>query len=811
MPALPWIIGGLAWPHLLTVPPWPGTWLVLFVLSAGCAGLVAGGFSLPFTGRAKDRAIRKDPFPGLLLGLVWTFAAGAWSCWHIERQLDLRLYRILAPTPVVGRIATLPARLGRTLRFEFIADGGPWGNGARRIAVHWYQPAIAPRPGERWILPLRLVPPRGRLNFSGGDSERFLFAARLHAIGTVKGTGARRLSDPSGIRLSRFRDSLRRALDARLDGLPGGGLVRALGMGERSGLSDALRDAMRSTGTGHLLAISGLHVGMVAVFGFGCARLSLAPLGCRFARLPPQCLAVLAGFIAAAVYAALAGFGTSPRRALVMLAVASLAMLLRRRLAPFRAWCLALCVVLLLDPLAPLVAGFWLSFCAVAVLLFRFAGRPPLRGGGRALWCAQWALTLVMGPLAMAWFQWLTLAALPVNLLAIPWVSFVTLPLVLLALLGLPFDGPVAEVLPDMAARSAHALERTLVFIDHRVEALAWHTARPGPVALTLGVVGGFLCLLPAALRLRRFGVLLLLPTLLPPAKDLRAGDLRLELLDVGQGQAALVSTREHLLLADTGPGHPGRWDLVDAVVAPAVRAAAMNRPDLVMVSHGDLDHAGGLAGLRRLWPGTGVTGNTRHRPADMAPCTSDRAWSWDGVAFRVLHPSPWLPYRGNDSSCVLQLLAPGGRMLLPGDIGQIVERRLARRRDAGGHRLLVVPHHGSRTSSSEALLDWARPEVVLIPAGWGNRFGIPDAAVLDRLTARGIPAAGTAECGALRFTLRADGRLESDSARHARRGFWRFPAAPHCPGQQSPPSLTSVEAFRYHAGHTDKNFVSKE
>ena len=627
---------------------------------------------------------------------------------------------------------------------------------------------------------LRLVPARARVNFSGADRERSWFAAQIHGLGTVKGDDFQRLAAADGYPVGRWREHVRNLIHERLGGLPGTGLVLALGIGERSGLSSELKTAMRGTGTGHLLAISGLHVGLVAMFGFWCGRLLLGLAGWRHGQWPPQRLAVLLGLMAALSYAALAGFGTSPRRALVMLGVAALAFMVRRKTDPWQAWTAALAAVLLLEPLAILQAGFWLSFGAVAVLLHQFQGRQPTPGRLWMLLRAQFAVGLVLLPLALSWFQWATVSAFVVNLLAIPWVSLITLPLVLLSIPGLPSDSLPAVIVANMAERSADWLETALILTNQELANLAWRTSRPSGVAMSLALLGGVLVLVPPALRLRRFGLMLLLPVLLPAMNDLDRGEFRLELLDTGQGQAAFVQTRQHLVLVDSGPGMPGQWDLVESVILPAARQLRIRPPELLLVSHGDLDHAGGWPRLAQAWPATALLGTLRERPDFMAPCNHERGWSWDGVDFDVLHPTRWLPYRGNDSSCVLAVSSIAGSALLPGDISRLVERRLMQL-----HRppfdLLLAPHHGSRTSSSAAFLDWAEPKIALGATGYANRFDFPHEEVAARYQARGVPLVTTADCGAMRFTFRVNSDWTSASARMERPAFWRWPARPVC------------------------------
>ncbi len=761
MSPLPVIILGLSWPIALTGPT-PG-YLALLLLGITALCLVV------------LQKIRMGRLLALGLGV------SAIAAWHVQHGLQQRLGGPFAQSPITGQVVSLPYRPGDRVSFVFDAQSGPWGAGERRIEVRWTDPPVSPRVGEYWQLPMRLTPPRSRLNFSGPDRERTWFAGRIHGLGTVKGDASRRLAAARGHPVGRWRETVKDRLLARLGGLPGTGLVLALGIGDRSQLSPELREAMRGTGTGHLLAISGLHVGLVAMFGFWLSRLVLGLAGWRSGLWPAQRLAVVPGLLAALVYAALAGFGTSPRRALIMLSVAAFAFLLRRKTDPWQAWGIALAVVLLLDPLAILQAGFWLSFGAVAVLLYQFQGRQPLPGRVGALIRAQVAVGVVLLPLVLGWFQWATLSAFVVNLLAIPWVSLITLPLVLLALLGLPSDSLAAELVASMAERSADWLETALVVVSSQLEALAWRTRRPSPLALILALLGGILILLPAAFAVRRFGLVLLLPLLLPAGNDLSDGEFRLELLDVGQGQAAFLQTQHRLALIDSGPGLPGQWDLAQSVILPAARQLRRRPPDLLLVSHGDLDHAGGWRTLQRAWSGTALLGSLPERAENMAACNTQRRWQWDGVEFEVLHPGRWLPYRGNDSSCVLAVTSASGSVLLPGDISHLVERRLAFE-ERPPFDLVLAPHHGSKSSSSETFLNWAQPQSAWAATGFGNRFVFPHAEVVNRYESWRVPLATTAACGAMRVTFREDGSRQAASARRVRPAFWRWSAARQCP-----------------------------
>lgn len=787
MKALACLAAGLLAPLTLPGPP-----------PRGCALLLASiAMLLALTG-----GTRRYRLP--LLALVGC----AWSLLAFEQQLGHRVteeFSAVASGPraglervLEGRIVGLPERREERLSFRLHvtsrAQGKPSPLAGRTLLVRWHLPA-GPDPitGERWRLSLRIQPPRGRVNFQGPDLEAWYFASGIDGVATVTSTGGVRLAAAEGWSLHGTRGQLAARLRETLAGHPGLGLVLALAIADRSAMDPDLQGALRATGTGHLLAISGLHVGMVGLlgwwFGYFLSSWQGRALRRSAAGWPPLHGAWLTAMLAATAYAALAGFGVSTRRALIMLAVAALCVLGRRRVESLRGLALAAVAVLFMDPRSPAQAGFWLSFTAVGVLLATFAPRTARGGPVRTLLQAQLAVSLVTWPLALLWFQHgAGLGGLPANLLAIPWVSLITLPLVLLSLLLLPLGGAPFEIAAWMSADSARWLVMFLERSQQAAELLALHGGRPRAWSVALAMAGAFALTLPRGLRWRWLGVLACLPLLLPTAPPAREGDLRLELLDVGQGLAVMVETRRHALLYDTGPGAPGRWDLFGAVLRPAFSNRG-RPPDWVLVSHADLDHAGGLQTLRlrlpaRHWLASGPADRlfSPGAPwAGVATCDNRRRWDWDRVRFRVLHPSAYLPYRGNDSSCVLSIRGAGGSVLLPGDIGRVVERRLVAQ-GLAGHDVLLAAHHGSRSSSDPSLLHALEPKWVLIAAGAGNRFGFPHADVLDRLERSADRVLSTADCGALRLELPGDGPVEAHSARRTRTAPWRWPAAPACP-----------------------------
>jgi len=727
---------------------------------------------------------------------AWTWlvllALAAGRSWLV---LDARLEQRLDPPPgarvtAEGRVSSLPVRRTGMLEFRFTAEAVAGAADALswpaeipldlpvEFLVRWYRDAPPLRAGSRWRLDMNVAPARARVNFQGPDRERWYFAQRIAALGVV--SDGRPL--PQGERrepaVLSWRDSLRDDIYRILDGHPATGLVLALALAERSAVDESDWALFRVTGTSHLLAISGMHVGLAAMTGFWLARapamLAPARIALRLGAFLPWFAASLLAF----TYALLAGMGTSTRRALVMLGVLILLRLWRRNVGPWAGFLAALALVVIVDPLAVLGAGFWFSFCAVGVLLALFTPRTDRTGRLRDMFLAQCGIGLALAPLGILWFQQVSLLGFAGNLFAIPWVSIAVVPPLLFAALLMPMGGWLPAFLLLASAEALGVLARALEWLAGIAHGGWLETAAPGVTAAILAGLGGLMLLAPRGFPGRWLGLFLLLPLGLP-AK--RHGGLRVEMLDVGQGLAVLVETDTRLLLYDSGPGDGRSWSLVAPVILPALRQSARGHPDRVVVSHGDLDHAGGLHELADRFPRAEFLANLRRERAGVEPCRAPHTWEWDEAGFTVLHPAPGLPYLGNDSSCVISVAFDGRRVLLTGDVSGTVERRLASL-GAGRHAVVFAPHHGSKTSSSDEFIAAFAPDISLVSSGYRNRFGFPSGEVRSRYAARGVPLLDTGECGAVEILIRPGAAPVLRSARNVRTAVWRWPPGERCP-----------------------------
>lgn len=691
-----------------------------------------------------------------LCGLGWACLGAHWAVSdRLSKELDGRTFWL------EGQVTGLPDVRGPVVRFELTNISSRHDGLPSRMRLAWYGgPAM--RAGERWRLAATLKRPRGLVNPQSFDYEAWLLARRIGASGTVK-AGERMASADDGVG---WRDRLRQRLMA-VDAQGRAGAIAALVLGDGSGLSASDWRVLQDTGTVHLMVISGQHVGMLAGLLYSLVAL-LARWGIwpqRIAWLPCACGAALIG---ALVYGWLAGFGVPVQRALIMVALVLLWRLRFRHLGVWLPLLTAMNGVLLLDPLVVLQAGFWLSFLAVALLAYIFRGRLGRWGGWRALGRAQWGMAVGLLPFLLLLGLPVSLSGPVANLFAVPLVSVLIVPLSLMgtALLWLPGIG---EALLWLAGG-------LLAFLFDALRWLAgWHAAWL-PVSLplwawSLVALGALLVLAPAGVPVRALGVTLLVPLLFPPIDKPAMGQAEVWLLDVGQGLAVLVRTHEHALLYDAGPRY-GDFDIGERVVSPSLRTLGTADLDLLVLSHADSDHAGGASAILRQMPvGRVLSGEPERLPAALGAeaCPSGLHWQWDQVDFTLWR---WSKARnGNQSSCVLMVEANGERLLLTGDIDVSAEQALLASGMPLDVRWLLLPHHGSHSSSSAAFLEATDAEGALVSRSMHNAFGHPHPDVVKRVEASGAQLYDTAEQGALQIHL---GRFESIRGLRAERRFWR-------------------------------------
>lgn len=701
-------------------------------------------------------------WPGRAVLLAGLFGAG-WALVCAQQQLDARLPASADGVTRVlkGHIAGLPEASDLRVRFAFASAQRP-----QRTRLSWYRDFPELQPGDCWRLTAKLSAAHGSFNPGGFDYEAWLWRRGLGATGYVR-EAAPCAHDIWTI--DRWRAQASAAIDQALPEDPGAALIRALALGDDRGLSDAQWEVLRRTGTTHLISVSGLHIGLIAALIFFVLRW-LVPRLPGAMRLPALSIAALGAGGAAVFYAALAGFSVPTQRSLWMVAVVLGAVCLRRRTAPSHLLALALVAVLLVRPAAVLAPGFWLSFGAVAWIVFLVCGRVGQGRGWREWALLQPRLGLALVPLTLYWFSQASVVAPLANAIMIPAFSLL-LPLVLLAALLVNLIPAAGALLLGWAAIALHWSWALLAWMaSWPLSSLA--LALPPTWAMWAGVAGTALLLAPRGVPARWLGVLGLLPLLLAPAPPL-AGGFRLVVLDVGQGLATVVRTAEHALLFDAGPRYRTGFDAGAVLVLPFLRARGITALDRVVISHGDMDHRGGWPAVR-----AAIEVGSALGVATSKPCRAGQSWRWDGVEFAMLHPSQGGAGSDNNTSCVLSIAGPGGRALLTGDIEAAAEQELlARAGDLLAADVLVVPHHGSDSSSTPDFVAAVAPAYAVVSAGWHNRWGFPDPLVAARYRDAGVQLLHTGSLGAIRFDFPAAGTRPAPRAWRREAGrFWNLP-----------------------------------
>lgn len=683
---------------------------------------------------------------------------------------------------VDGVIASVPVRVGVKTQFvlktnDVLGLSTAW-RSPGRIRLNWYGDVPQLRPGERWLLTVRLKRPHGFMNPGSFDYERWLFQQGIVATGYVRDADANRMISVSeGLLIATARQHAQDRIDEALDGTRFVGIIKALAIGIRTDISDEQWRILRATGTAHLMAISGLHIGLIAGIAFFLIRM-LWPLSGTPALFiaAPSCAAIGA-ILAALGYAALAGFSIPTQRALVMVVVTMLGILTRRNIPITVSLAWALIVVLLLDPFAVLSPGFWLSFGAVAVILWGMSARLSVRNVWWKWGRVHWVVTLGIVPLTMVFFQQHPLLSPCANFFAVPWTGLVVVPLTLVGT-GLAFAFPEIGAMVLDWGESAVALMWPLLSGIADLDLVYTGLATPPLWTIGASVVGVALMLLPKGMPVRWLGAIWLLPLFLASPSRPSEGEVWFTLLDVGQGLAAVIRTREHTLLYDTGPRYSTTFDAGRAVVAPYLHQQGIRAVNVLIASHGDDDHVGGLNGLLEGVKVDRIVGNVVATTLPMTPCRAGMRWHWDGIDFEILHPDAQLYDRRNDGSCVLRVSGPGGTVLLPGDIEQKAEAQLIDR--YGGDLavdVLVAPHHGSKTSSTGGFLDVTRPRYALFPVGYRNRFHFPHAEVVQSYIDRGIVVLSSARHGAISFRIAPGHPLSPKLHRDRGQRFWHQPS----------------------------------
>jgi len=707
------------------------------------------------------------------------------SSWQAEQRLAVSLPDEWQGRniEVVGVVAELPRKHEYGQRFRFDVERVltsdvevPY-----RLYISTYRskqnqayPVV--QAGERWQLTVRLKQPHSSSNPHGFDFELWALENDIRATGYVhnKGKNLRLddLADGAGYRIETWREAIRNKFQATLEGAPYTGVLSALAIGDQSSISAENWQVFTRTGVNHLMSISGLHITMLASLAFaityGLWRRSVY----LTLRLPARKAAASVAMLVAIGYALLSGYGVPAQRTVYMVGAVAVALWFNRNFSLGQILSIAILGVLIPDPWAVVSPGFWLSFGAVALIMYVTGYRI-----GQSHWLVQyakvqWAMTVGLTPLLLGLFQQVSLVSPIANAIAIPLVSLVIVPLTLLG-----------AVLPlDAVLWLAHWVMSLVMGYLEWLSALpqaVWMQHAPSSWSIIIGVIGAILILAPRGFPARWLGVLLMLPMFTNTPEPPSYGSAKLTIFDVGQGLSVAIQTQNHTLLYDTGPDFSGEADSGNRIVLPALKAFGVSHLDGLILTHDDIDHTGGSLSILQTLPTAWVSSslNDDHpllqSVTDRQHCQDGDNWEWDGVRFEFLHPAVIAKKgRDNNMGCVLRISAGENYILLTADIEEQVEQRLlAKHRDKLAADLLIVPHHGSKSSSTESFISAVMPDYAVFTVGNRNRYGHPKSEVVQRYADMGVETLRSDQDGAILVEMDEQGL----QVERYRKTHWRY------------------------------------
>jgi len=646
-----------------------------------------------------------------------------------------------------------------------------------KIKLAWYRhapPQFAS--GETWQLTVKLKRPQGFINTGGFDYERWLFREGILATGYVRQShNNQRLALAPQWQLDSIRERIYHAIQAQLNNPDTAALISALSVAIRADINPAHWQIFSATGTSHLIAISGLHIAMVAGFAFVPISIIWMLFPALYLRVPIQIATLLLGAVFATTYALLAGFTIPTQRALVMVLLGLLALLLKQKIPLGQILAATLWVVLLIDPLAGLSEGFWLSFFAVALIFYILAQthKPlPYR-----LFVIQLVLSFGMIPISAAFFASASLISPLANMVAIPWVTLLLAPSILLGVLFLSIAPLISYYCFALAAWGIDILLAYLGYLSKLPYSTLQFADIP-PFIVIIALIGVLLMALPRYFIGRYLAIIFIAPLFLFTPKRPAEGAFKLTVLDSGQGLATVLQTQNHVLIFDTGERYSDQFDIGKMVLIPYLQSQQITAIDKLVVSHADKDHRGGAGAIINALPIVQLLSNDAlkiHTRTAMR-CQAGQQWVWDKVKFRVLSPSQaQATLSQNERSCTIKVSNAQHSLLLIADIEKHTERYLLKDKRADLKAdVMLVPHHGSKTSSTWPFLSAIDPQLAVVSAGYRNRFNHPSPNIMSRYQQLHIPVLNTAQQGEIQVTFpNSSAEIEIVSKRSDNKKFW--------------------------------------
>jgi len=700
-----------------------------------------------------------------LLGLSWAVhALRHYQATQLPKEL---LNQIVL---VQGKIDSIPTQTLRGEKFRFRILIMNHFHQKASVYLTWYGKVPSLKVNEHWQLQVKLKPPHGLRNPGGFNYEKWLLVQNIQATGYVRsGNQNFKLKKHKGFfSFSRFRENVVLNIQQGIRDTNLSAIIQALSVGYRGNLSPSIWQVFQRTGTSHLVAISGLHIGFITAMGY----FLFSWFWRRFPRLllyyPAQKAAALFAIIVAISYGALAGFSIPTQRAVIMIVVVMGEQLINRWTPIYFRLLLALSIVLTLQPLSIFSNSFWLSFAAVFWIAYAISHVSIKRNWIKKWLHLQTVIFLGLMPFTFLFFNQISLVLFPANLIAIPWIGFIILPLCLVACSTFLFSVKLSLYFFKIAAFLLKPLWILLNWFAIFPE-VVWHHAIVSSWEFLILVLGA-LCLLNQKLKRYRFiGLLCFLPLFLYHPFSLKKSEFRFTLLDVGEGLASVIQTRHHLFIYDTGPHYYSGFDAGESVIIPYLQRIGANKIDVLIVSHSDNDHSGGVSSILKKYKVqkflTSIPEKFKRYLAQR--CYAGQHWQFDQVNFNILWPPKNLPYLDNNSSCVLKVSNGKNSLLLTGDIEKWAEQKLIEKAGNILHvKILVAPHHGSETSSSGIFLKTVEPDYVLFPSGFDNRFHFPSQAVLKRYKLMQVVSLNTAFKSAIQIKAGSNGEWHIQTVR---------------------------------------------
>jgi competence protein ComEC len=719
-------------------------------------------------------------FFAFCMGFIWSvYCACSLSSWFLNKENESK------PILASGSISSLPSpgRFGKN--FEFHLDKLRYQSSPSKIEypnalIRLTSPeklSLKLIPGDKWQFLVHLKRIHGVQSPGAFDYEAWAFQKGIRASGTILDSQSNILLSQAWHKnpIAKLRQALQEKILLHSPHSTTSPWLMALMIGERNGITQNDWQVLRNTGTNHLMAIGGLHIGILAGFAYSLASWLWRRFPALMFVMPAQQLASYAALLTVIIYSSLSGFLIPTQRASIMLTIFISTVLVNRKINPWNAWSLALFFVLIINPMSVLNESFWLSFGTIALILYGMSHRLSPSG----LWWkwgrVQWVIGVGLIPLSLALFQECSLASFLANSIAIPWLAFTILPLCFLSTLLILFLPSFASLLLLLADKSLSLLWLILSWIAQLPFSI-WHLAIPNNFILIAMITGFVLLLLPAGFSGRYFGLIWIMPALLYQVSQPKPGEYWVTVLDAGQGLSVVVQTAKHILIYDAGPKLDASLDMGESVVLPYLRMIKSNKIDSLVISHGDNDHIGGAQAILKNHPKTKVFSSVPDKMVKifdslgMHPdkndlsvnesfnrqvnfCKANYTWIWDNIQFSFLYPFDYNSNLGNDGSCVLLIDNGKHKILLSGDIEKFAEKELLLRTpEKLKADMIIAPHHGSKTSGLKQFIAAVNPEYVVYATGYRNRYHFPHQSVVASYEKLQVKAINTADSGTLQF-----------------------------------------------------------